>query len=910
LSWAGLSRRPAEATIPPMKARLTGRRVLAIYLVLLAASFVVQWVWSPLGAPGAPSGSTRQRLTLPVATDDGVSENETFGVSVLEWEGRQGAGDRPAVVLLHGSPGSADNFATLGPLLAEQGRDVYALDLPGFGASAKWVPSYSTLAHARATLEAMDALGLDRAHVVGWSMGGGVGLHMADLAPERVATLTMMASIGSQEGEGSGDYYFEHAKYALGYAALVVVPEFVPHFGLLGPRWFRHSMIRNFWDTDMRRFDPIMASLETPTLILHGRHDFLVHDWAAELHHEKIASSSLVMMDASHFLPWDQAEETAFHLGEFFVRHDEAGVAALPFTADYAPTFGAPKTDLGPFHLARDMHWWVVLGLIILATFISEDATVIAVGVLISAGTVDWGVGLIGCLSGIVIGDGGLWALGRFAGRRALRLPMVSEWVPESSLDRWGRWFDKHTIKAVFVARAAPGLRLPTYVAAGLLSKRTHGFLFWAALAAFIWTPILLVLAIVLGPKVMGFFEGVLSGPVALILSVVLIMLLVRVINMCLTWSGRRRLLACCQKVVRPEFWPAWAFYTPMLPVLVFQALRRGPMSFTCVNPGISHGGGVVGESKMEIIDGLRRGAGAEWIVRTHLIKAGTTPEARAAVVADLVESDEALGGYPVILKPDEAQRGHGLKLIRREEDLLAYFRSMTRAALVQEFDPGPHEAGVLWARRGEDGLSEEGRIFSITRKEFPSLTGDGESTLERLIWTHTRFRMQADTFLKRMSDRLDWVPADGERVSLGVAGNHTQGAKFLDGADLITAELEARFNEIASAYASDGEKEGDAPGEFDFGRFDIRYRDEESLRRGEGFRIIELNGTMSESTNLYDPRRSLMWSYGVLGRQWATLYRIGSLRRRSGVRPMGFFELLRTIRDHYRGRGGSEVAD
>jgi len=895
-----------------MKVRLTGRRLLLIYVVLLAASFVAQLVWSPMGSGVVPPGSVRQTLTLPATTDQGVAAGRTFEISLLEWAATtpDGASGRVPVLLLHGSPGSADNFDTLGPLLAAEGRDVYALDMPGFGASSKWVPSYSTLAHARGVLEAMDGLGLDRAHVVGWSMGGGVGLHMADLAPERVATLTLLASIGSQVGEGSGDYYFEHAKYALGYAALVVAPEFVPHFGLMGPRWFRHSAIRNFWDTDMRRLEPIMATLDTPTLILHGRHDFLVHDWAAELHHELIPTSSLVMLDASHFMPWDQAEETTAHLGTFFARHDVAGVEPLTFTADYAPTFGAPKTDLGPFHLARDMHWWVVLGLIIVATFISEDATVIAVGVLISAGTVDWGVGLIGCLAGIIVGDGGLWALGRFAGRRALRLPFVGEWIPESSLDRWGRWFDKHTIKAVFVARAAPGLRLPTYIAAGMLSKKTHGFLFWAALAAFVWTPILLVLAILLGPKVMGFFEGVLSGPLALILSVVLIILLVRVINMCMTWAGRRRLLAHVQRVGRPEFWPSWVFYTPVAPVLLYQALRRGPMSFTCVNPGISHGGGVVGESKMEILSGLMNGPGAEWIVRTHFIKGGPTPEARAEMTAELVRNDPALGGYPVILKPDEAQRGHGLKLARREEDLLGYYRSMTRAALLQAFHAGPHEAGVLWARRGDGGLGESGRVFSVTRKEFPVLVGDGVSSLERLIWKHPRFRMQADTFLKRMSDRLDWTPEQGERVSLGVAGNHIQGAKLLDGADLITPEFEARFNEIAATFTSEKGGEGDGPGEFDFGRFDIRYEDDESLRRGEGFRIIELNGTMSESTNLYDPGRPLWWSYGVLARQWGTLYRLGALRRRSGVRPMGFMELLRTVRDHYRGRGGSEVAD
>jgi len=904
-----------------MKPLTPGRRYLLIFLALLAASHIVQLLipWGLLGSRGAPPGADRVELDLPAMTRTGPTA-ERSAVSVLRWPGAGSETEpgtenqsRAPVILLHGSPGSAAGFGDLAPLLAAGGRDVYAVDLPGFGASAKWVPSYSVTAHARATLAAMDELGVGRAHVVGWSMGGGVGLQMAALEPDRLASLTLLSSIGSQRAEGSGDYYFEHAKYALGYGALVVAPEAVPHFGLLGPRWFRHSVIRNFWDTDMRELEPIMTRLQTPTLVLHGRDDFLVHDWAAELHHDLIPSASLVMLDAGHFLPFMQEEETAAQLSWFLGRHDDPGAASLRMVADYAPTFGQPRTDLGPFHLARDMHWWVVLGLIVLATFISEDATVIATGVLISAGTVDWGVGLIGCMAGIIIGDGGLWAIGRFAGRRALRLPFVREWVPESSLDRWGRWFDKHTIKAVFIARAMPGIRLPTFVAAGLLSKKTHGFLFWSFLAAVLWTPLLLVLAIILGPRVMSLFEGVISAPVALVLSVVLIMLLVRVINLSLTWTGRMKLRATLTKVFSSEFWPPVVFYTPILPVLLYHALRRGPTTFTCVNPGVSHGGGVVGESKMEILAGLRRGDGAEWIVRTHFLDAGPTPEARAEITDDLVRSDPELGGYPVILKPDESQRGHGLKLVRTENEALAYFQSMTRPALLQAFHPGPREAGVLWTRRAEDGrLLEDGRVFSVTRKEFPTVTGDGASTLEELIWKHPRRRLQAEVFLKRHTGQLDRVPEAGEVVRLGIAGNHTQGAIFYDAAELITPELDARFNQIAATYrASDGgDGRGGGLGDFDFGRFDIRYESDEALARGEGFVIIELNGVMSESTNLYDPRRPVWWRYAVLARQWSVLYRLGWRRRRMGRRPMGIIELARTVRDHYRGRGGSDIAD
>jgi len=139
-----------------------------------------------------------------------------------------------------------------------------------------------------------------------------------------------------------------------------------------------------------------------------------------------------------------------------------------------------------------------------------------------------------------------------------------------------------------------------------------------------------------------------------------------------------------------------------------------------------------------------------------------------------------------------------------------------------------------------------------------------------------------------------------GEKLRLAHAGNHAQGTKFLDGADLTTDELSQRIDEIARDY----------PGGFDFGRFDIRYNNDEELRHGEGFVIVELNGAMSESTNMYDPRRSLLWTYRVLFGQWRAMYRLGHERRKLGVKPMSLAEVIVAVRDHCHGRQGSSVSD
>ena len=134
------------------------------------------------------------------------------------------------VVLLQGSPGSSRDFSKLGPELAKRYR-VVAPDLPGFGSSSHSIPDYSNRAHARYVLEMLDQLHVQRAHFVGFSMGGGVALQIADIAPERVASLTMLSGIGVQEMELLGNYHLNHGIHGAQLAFLWFLHQGFPHFG-------------------------------------------------------------------------------------------------------------------------------------------------------------------------------------------------------------------------------------------------------------------------------------------------------------------------------------------------------------------------------------------------------------------------------------------------------------------------------------------------------------------------------------------------------------------------------------------------------------------------------------------------------------------------------------------------------
>jgi len=93
----------------------------------------------------------------------------------------ESAGQGPPLVLIHGNSSSSRVFSRQldGPL-GERFR-LIAVDLPGHGESddAEDPTSYSLPGHARAVRAALDAIGIDEAHFVGWSLGGHVALEMA-----------------------------------------------------------------------------------------------------------------------------------------------------------------------------------------------------------------------------------------------------------------------------------------------------------------------------------------------------------------------------------------------------------------------------------------------------------------------------------------------------------------------------------------------------------------------------------------------------------------------------------------------------------------------------------------------------------------------------------------------------------
>jgi pyruvate dehydrogenase E2 component (dihydrolipoamide acetyltransferase) len=102
---------------------------------------------------------------------------------------------RPAVLFIHGFGGDLDNWLFNLDALAEKNR-VFALDLPGHGQSTPKVPGTSLAALASFVGKFMDAVSLDKAHLVGHSMGGGIAAQMAVDQPARVESVSLISPAG------------------------------------------------------------------------------------------------------------------------------------------------------------------------------------------------------------------------------------------------------------------------------------------------------------------------------------------------------------------------------------------------------------------------------------------------------------------------------------------------------------------------------------------------------------------------------------------------------------------------------------------------------------------------------------------------------------------------------------------
>lgn len=508
------------------------------------------------------------------------------------------------------------------------------------------------------------------------------------------------------------------------------------------------------------------------------------------------------------------------------------------------------------------VHALLIFGL----TFVLEDVAVLGAALLVVNSMVSLPWAAASSFAGIWFGDLGLYFLARRFGRPVLKKPWFRRLMGKVDLGRSEGWFQSHGTLAILISRTIPGTRLPTYLAAGLLKVPASRFLAITAVACLVWVAALFLLSYHIGMMVISGFQMFRSEAAKLLACAFLAAVV--------AWPFRKLLKKISpsweavklRKILRWEFWPMQVFYVPVLLKYLTLAIRYRSFGLpTLANPGM-HTGGLIGESKFETLVQLHR-CHPRFVAETYFAPFPSR-EQQLALIKRL-RAEKALE-FPLVFKPDVGQRGDGFKLIHSEKEAEAYVERFPRALLIQKYVAGPYEAGIFYYRfPGQD----KGTIFSITEKIFPVIMGDGRHTFEELIRQDARSSMLANVYLERFAAERARIPAAGETIRLVEAGNHCQGAIFLDGWRLYSSQLEEKIDQISRSVSG-----------FFVGRYDVRYASEEALRNGEGFQIVELNGISSEATSIYDPANSLWNAYRTLFRQWEIIFAIADQNRRKGL--------------------------
>lgn len=851
---------------------LRGRRrwlLSGLYLLVLIAHHL----WSHFEHPPLALRAGQESVQLePVR---GVARVAGEPVRVAYHD--QGERNAVALLLLHGSPGSGSDFDAVRALLPADLR-VLTVDLPGFGRSAPAVPDYSFRAHAAYVRELLDALEIERVHVVGFSMGGGVAIELERQEPGRVASIVLLAGLGVQEFELLGDHSVNHALHGAQLAAIWVLEHLIPHFGWWSDSPLSLAYARNFYDSDQRPLRDVLEQYDKPMLVMHGVDDFLVPLDAAREHLRIVPQAeATIFEDGSHFLVWSHAREVAQVLLDWTHRVD-TGMAAEreDATAERVAASRLPLEqvrDLG----ATGMVKWLLLLLIVLGTFVSEDLTCIGTGLLIAQGRLTIVEGFSAAFVGIYFGDLLLYAVGRTLGFAVLGSAPWRWLIDAEDLRRAGRWFQRRGFWAILLTRIVPGTRLPTYLAAGIVRASFWRFAVYFLVAVLLWTPVIVGFAAVIGRGAIEHFEHFRQDSLWLFLVLLVsILVLLRVGLPLLSWRGRRLAVARWRRWQRWEFWPSWVLYAPVAWRALGHARRHGGfMVPTAVNP-LMPASGVVGESKSTILDAF--GEGHPRIAHFARLAGADDPAVRRIQVEAFLQRHSL--GVPFVLKPDAGQRGQGVVIVREMHMLDALLESQPIDLVVQEYVPG-EEFGIFYVRENE---AESGRIISLTEKRPLVIEGDGQHTLEQLILRDDRAVLLAERHLRRHLDQLERVLAVGERFVVAELGTHARGSLFFDASDVLSPELERAIEELSRAARG-----------FRFGRYDVRVTSRAHLRRGEDFKVIELNGLTSESTHMYDPRYGVRQAIDILQCQWELAYRIGADQVARGHRVAGVSEIVRS---------------
>lgn len=327
-------------------------------------------------------------------------------------------------------------------------------------------------------------------------------------------------------------------------------------------------------------------------------------------------------------------------------------------------------------------------------------------------------------------------------------------------------------------------------------------------------------------------------------------------------------------KLTHWEYWSFNAVYGPIYLYWLWLGIKSRSFFFVnAANPTITNGGFLM-ESKNEIYKLIPK----KYYPKTVFLLKGTPTEIA------LQEMKKAEIQFPFIAKPDIGGRGRMVSKINNEAELSTYISIVKENFLLQEMVQWHLEAGIFYYRFPDQ---DNGHISGIVAKEFLTVTGDGKHTMLELLQLEKRFVLQIPALQKVYGNRLRQVLQPNHQELMVPYGNHARGSKFLDAGHQIDEALTQVIDAVCKQI----------PG-FYFGRMDIKFNTWEELKQGENFSIVELNGSGSEPTHIYDPKHSIFFAWKEIIRHWHLLQRISAINhKQNNIAYMSFKEGMQMLK-------------
>ncbi len=326
------------------------------------------------------------------------------------------------------------------------------------------------------------------------------------------------------------------------------------------------------------------------------------------------------------------------------------------------------------------------------------------------------------------------------------------------------------------------------------------------------------------------------------------------------------------------EFWPVYVTNVPTIVFWLYFGARRGNLFFfSTVNPVIETGG-VLGESKINI---LRRFPESS-IPKTIFFSAS---ELDVNFIKRKLEDQNF--HYPLIVKPDVGERGFMVEKIHNFEQLESYLEAVKVNIIIQEYIDYPCELSILYYRiPGE----RNGQITSVCIKKHLAVTGDGRSTISTLMQVNKRALLQLPRLEREKPYLLRKIIPKGQKYIVEPIGNHCRGTLFLNGNHLINQDLTNVINNLGQNL--DG---------IYYGRFDLKCKSIADLEADKNYAIMEFNGVASEPAHIYDPEYSIIKAYSDIYQHWKIIYSISKIQSQRGVKSMSWKEARGSVARYFR---------